>query len=307
MSLREGLHALRLYLQISREVAGASSHAFVDRCFWRIWRQGAEPALFQRLVADLAAGAMSRFQVVLHLTRTPQHHEAVRTGRAYGPLEAVHLARCQMVRRLPAARVLVDVGGAAPASVQGALLVMGYRHRFDRLTIVDLPPDQRICGTYAQAGQERAAAWIATEMGRVRYVHGSMTDLGAIAPGSVGLVFSGQSIEHVSRAAGAQVLREARRVLRPGGRLFLDTPNARLTRIQSPAAYIHPEHQVEYRPEELRAMLRAAGFVVEREGAVCPMPRTLATGVFDPQELIENIRLGPRADEGYAFYMQARR
>jgi len=216
------------------------------------------------------------------------------------------MARCLMVREIPPpADVIVDVGGAAPASIQGALLVMGYRHRFNALTIVDLPPDSRICGEYAQASNESTDAWIPTEMGKIRYSHGSMTDLSALESDTVDLVFSGQSIEHVSREDGQVVLQQARRVLKPQGILFLDTPNAILARIQSPDAFIHPEHKVEYRPAELADMIEDAGFDVQNVGGICPMPVTKRTGVFDAMEIINNVRLSDKPDECYAFYVQA--
>lgn len=220
-------------------------------------------------------------------------------------MESLHLARCLMVRKIPKADVLVDVGGAAPASIQGALLVMGYRHHFDTLTIVDLPPDRRICGQYAQVGQESTEEWIATEMGRIRYLHGSMTDLSGIEGESVDLVFSGQSIEHVSREEARVVLGEVRRILKPQGALFLDTPNAILTRIQSPEALIHPEHKGEYSPSELTSMMEQVGLVIQRVGGICPMQVTVRTRVFEPQELIDNVRLSEGPDDCYAFYVQA--
>jgi ubiquinone/menaquinone biosynthesis C-methylase UbiE len=43
-----------------------------------------------------------------------------------------------------------------------------------------------------------------------------MTDLGGIPDGSFDLIYSGQSIEHVTADEADKVLLEARRVLRPG-------------------------------------------------------------------------------------------
>jgi predicted SAM-dependent methyltransferase len=293
-----------LYVQISAEVYGASSHAFVDRCFWRIWRQGAAADLFARLTQRLERRQLSRLGVVREMAAAPQHAATVAHWRYYTMVESLHLARCRMVRRIPAADVIVDVGGATPASIQGALLVMGYRHRFQTLTIVDLLPTDRL-GEYAWGHAEGDQAWIPTEMGRLRYVHGSMVDLGVFQDDSVGLVFAGQSIEHVGVEEGTRVLQEARRVLRPGGVLFMDTPNGALTRIQSPDAFIHPEHRVEYRVPELVDKTRAAGFRIQRVGGVCPMPRTVQSGVFDEREIIQNVRLGDNPEESYLFFIQA--
>jgi hypothetical protein len=305
MRIQDLLRAVRYYVQVSREVYGASSHAFIDRCFWRIWRQGAEPALFNQLATQVEGGQLSRFGVVLEMMATPQHRAAVTEWKHYSIVESFHMARCLMVRKVPGGDILVDVGGAAPASIQGSLLVMGYRHRFDTLTIVDLPPDSRICGQYTQASQESTDAWIPTEMGSIRYTHGSMTDLSRIESDSVDLVFSGQSIEHVGRRDGELVLHEVHRVLRPQGILFLDTPNAIVTRIQSPDALIHPEHKVEYRPSELVEMIQQTGFAIQQVGGICPMPVAVRTGVFDDMELVHNAHLSDNPDDCYAFYVQA--
>jgi predicted SAM-dependent methyltransferase len=306
MRLQEWLHAVRLYISIGAEVRGASTHAFVDRCFWRIWRQGADAELFAQFTHRLENNELSRLGLVLEMAAAPQHTAAVAHWRHYTLVESLHMARCQMVRQIPASDVIVDIGGAAPASVQGMLLVMGYRHHFQTLTIVDLPPANRL-GQYARGHDEQTDKWIPTEMGRIRYLHRSMTDLGAIQDGSVGLVFCGQSIEHVSVEGGKRVLQEAYRILRRGGILFIDTPNGALTRIQLPNAFIHPEHQVEYRASDLVQMTRAAGFIVQKVGGICPMPRTVRTGVFDEREIIQNARLSVNPEESYLFYIQARK
>ena len=133
------------------------------------------------------------------------------------------------------------------------------------------------------------------EGGRVSYRYHSMTDLSSYPSASFDMVYSGQSIEHITRAEAEQVLAEAHRVLRPGGVLALDTPNANLTRLQQ-AAFIDPDHKYEYRHAELAAMLRGNGFVIERALGInyggdslaraSSIPNELATkrGVFDDIE-----------------------
>jgi SAM-dependent methyltransferase len=93
-----------------------------------------------------------------------------------------------------------------------------------------------------------------------------MTSLVPIPDRSVDLVYSGQSIEHVTRAEAATTCREVRRVLRPGGWFALDTPNARLTRLQQDE-FVDPDHKHEYTHAELASDLAAAGFeIVEARG-----------------------------------------
>ena len=111
-----------------------------------------------------------------------------------------------------------------------------------------------------------------------------MTDLSSYPPASFDMVYSGESIEHITRAEAEQVLAEAHRVLKPGGVLALDTPNANLTRLQQDA-FIDPDHKYEYRHAEMAAMLRGNGFVIERAMGINYGGDSVARGVFDPTEL----------------------
>ncbi len=72
-----------------------------------------------------------------------------------------------------------------------------------------------------------------------------MADLSFADDDSVDLVYSGQSIEHVTEADGEIVLKEAFRILRPGGYMAIDTPNGRVCRLQQ-HSFIDPDHKVEY-------------------------------------------------------------
>ena len=217
-------------------------------------------------------------------------------------IESLHQVRCQLVRSLPAADHVLDLGGAATASIQGALLVMGYPHRVRSLTIVDLPPAERL-NKYEYGESEVTKEWIDTEMGPVRYLHTSMTDLSIIETNSLDLVFAGQSIEHVSEAQGLQVMREVFRVLRPGGSFCLDTPNRAVTRIQSPHKLLHPEYQIEYRVEDLTNALQRVGFEIKAVKGIAPMPHTVQSGVFSEQELLDNAHMSDQAEICYFFYV----
>ena len=55
------------------------------------------------------------------------------------------------------------------------------------------------------------------------------------------------------------MLSEVRRVLRPGGYLGLDTPNARVTRLQQ-AEFIDPDHEHEYTDAEMQGKLARRRF-----------------------------------------------
>src|SRR5688572_22516052 len=62
-------------------------------------------------------------------------------------LETLHNARKLLFQRyIPAAKRILDLGGAAEHNPEGGLFAIGYPHSPDVLTIVDLPPEQRFSG-----------------------------------------------------------------------------------------------------------------------------------------------------------------
>lgn len=81
-----------------------------------------------------------------------------------------------------------------------------------------------------------------------------------ISTGGVDVVANFQVIEHLWDQAA--FLAECLRVLRPGGRLLVTTPN-RLTFTPDSGVPLNPYHTRELAPSELDELLRAAGFEVE--------------------------------------------
>lgn len=221
-------------------------------------------------------------------------------------MERLHQGRVNlMTHHLPPAEVIVDLGGASTHAIDGALLSMGYPHNPRSLVIIDLPPKNRfVRGALIEPGQP-----FVNDRGiEVRYQHSSMSKLDGFADGTVDMVVSGESIEHISEDEADAVIAEAYRILRPGGHFCLDTPNARLTRIQSPHQLIHPEHQKEYLVQELSAKLSGAGFQIETTVGICPLPRSLASGRFDCEEMLSNgVLLDPNPEHSYLFFIHARK
>ncbi|MBI5686464.1 MAG: class I SAM-dependent methyltransferase [Verrucomicrobia bacterium] len=223
------------------------------------------------------------------------------------PLDVLHALRCQLVRQLPAAEVIVDLGGAAGSSIEGALLLMGYPHAPREITIIDLPPDSRMFADGFACIHQETTEWLVFGPTRVRYLHQSMSDLSGIADASVDLVWSGESIEHITQAEAGEMFQEVWRVLKPGGYFCLDTPNRAITQIQSPSQLIHPEHKLEYTASQLTRCLSEARFQIVQAGGLGPMPKTAQSGVFNWPELTESADLSDHAEICYLLYVKCRK
>jgi SAM-dependent methyltransferase len=238
-----------------------------------------DPIGFEDYVAKLTTGQLTRRQLIESIRGSEEFCWRVPfSGQMLG--HSVHTGRCQFIRGLPPAGRILDLGGTHLANDVGAMVAMGYPYRFDELVIIDLPPDDRH-PIYRKNDDLR---YVESHLGTVTYRYHSMTDLSAFADASFDLVYSGQSIEHVTPDEGMLVMKEVHRVLRPSGYFALDTPNARVTRLASPE-FIDPDHKVEYTHPELSGMLVDAGFaVVEAKGLNYAGP-SVAAGRFNADEV----------------------
>ena len=203
-----------------------------------------------------------------------------------------HHARLQLVSSLlPAASKIVDLGGA-----NGSIYEMGYPHKFDEIIVVDLPPDDRD-PMYKDLDLKPKV----TPSGKISVHFGDMTDLSFLPDNSIDLVWSGESIEHVDEDAGRRMVKEAFRVLRPGGSFCLDTPNRLITQIHT-SGFIHPEHKLEYYPKQLQHMLKQAGFKIVDQRGIREMPVTHKTQEFNYQDYIVGNPLPKDVDSAYMQY-----
>lgn len=175
---------------------------------------------------------------------------------------SLHHSRCDFVRSLPRAARILDIGGTHQFNPEGAFVHLGYPYPFEQLVILDLPHEER----HEIYRRSQLVDEVDTPLGPVAYSYSSMVDLSQFADATFDLVYSGQSIEHVTPEEGERTLAEVWRVLRPGGWFALDTPNAAVCRLQM-AEWIDPDHKYEYSHPELSAKLSAAGFqIVEAKG-----------------------------------------
>ena len=250
-----------------------------------------EPAWSDQAGA-VASGALARGDVVDRIRCSSEYRTQVPVGPS-SLHSSLHTSRCEFIVGLPPARRIVDLGGGHTTDARGALVVLGYPYDFDELVVVDLPPDDR----HPLYHSERFGAGD-TDRGKVRYEYRSMADLSFADDDSVDLIYSGQSIEHVTETDGDLVLKESFRILRPGGYMAIDTPNGRVCRLQQ-ASFIDPDHEVEYTLDQLRDKVRRAGFDVLTERGLNWGGPGVARGEFDPVALAGNYGVFHQAETCY--------
>ncbi|MEM9265516.1 MAG: methyltransferase domain-containing protein [Cyanobacteria bacterium P01_F01_bin.13] len=220
-------------------------------------------------------------------------------------IQSHHQARLQLVQlQLPAADHILDLGGASDNNPSGSLLGMGYPHEPQRIDIIDLPDEERLLKSSPTHGMTFYSTPQGTE---IHYHYTSMTNLSIFPDKTFDLVWSGQSIEHITPAEATIVIEQVYRVLKPGGQFCLDTPNRQLTLLQVRQGFVHPEHKIEYSPLELAKQLTNAGFVVVAQKSVSPMPISHQTSRFNRLEFISSRLLGDNPNEGYSFYLQCQK
>jgi SAM-dependent methyltransferase len=239
---------------------------------WKTWRQAAKKISSLLTVKNIKQKAMD------------EH------------LNLIHAARVKMVKTLlPQGDFILDLGGA-----NCPLYKMEYPYHFKKLTLIDLPPDQR--HDYYKDIVIDSNCSLGTVV--VRYT--DMTTLEGIADESVDFVWSGQSIEHVPLEGGERMCREAFRVLKKGGVFCLDTPNRWLTEIHTATiggGFIHPEHYIEYYPEQLIQIIKKAGFIIKNSYGICQMPETISTGEFHYEDFIFGEPITDKVNDGYIQFL----
>jgi SAM-dependent methyltransferase len=259
------------------------------------------PAEVETAASEIAEKRISREQFVAQLVLSAEYLKKSTEHALPCHLYHIHAARIRMVRTLlPPADVIVDLGGA-----NGSIYDMNYPYPFKRIIVVDLPREHRHVMYQDISMQEHM-----TNQGPIHILLRNMIDLAPIADASVDLVWSGQSIEHISREDARTMLKEVHRILRPGGHFCLDTPNRLLTRLHTAwcgGGFIHPEHKYEYEPDELRDELERARFVVLRSKGICAMSATVARQTFDYSDFVLGDPLTDNVEEAYIQFFHCHR
>lgn len=147
----------------------------------------------------------------------------------------------------------------------------------------------------------------------VRWVANTAGSMPDVRSGIADVVFSGQNIEHLWMHDVQGFLCETHRILKEGGLLVLDSPNRHIT-----SAYniSHPEHMIEFTPDEMHEILNAAGFDVQntygiylcrdpRSGAILPY---LSDDEDPPFSILERSVSGPaHPNDSYIWWINATR
>jgi len=244
------------------------------------------------MLPALQSGVLPRDEFVKRLRGTVEFRFGVPFRKSTLP-HSLHMSRCEFILGLPPARTILDIGGGDVNHAEGALVAMGYPYRFENLTIIDLPADER-----HPMYRSPEHSIVQSRRGPVSYRYHSMSDLSNYPDSSFDLVYSGQSIEHVTEGEVAHVLREVRRVLQPGGYFAFDTPNGRITRLQQ-VAFIDPDHKVEYTAAELDQKLEVADFEIVARKGLNYVGESAARGAFDWDEAARNTGVFSEADDCY--------
>jgi SAM-dependent methyltransferase len=235
-----------------------------------------DPAGRAEYAGKLARGELSRHGVAQALAHSEEFRRQV---PILDILLSLHVSRSEFVAGLPRAARILDLGGTHQGFADGALVHLGYPYPFARLVVVDLPVEQR--HEIYQGGSQGST--VESELGPVEFAFHSMVDLSAYGDGSFDMVYSGQSLEHVTESEGDIVMREVFRVLVPGGWFCIDTPNGPVWRLRSPEL-LNDDHKIEYGAEELQVKLKGSGFEIIEAKGLNLMQRAVASHTFDEGE-----------------------
>lgn len=261
------------------DIRDAMPERFVRAAFQIVLRRDPEPAGLQNYLTVLEDHKLTPDGVLDELITSMEFRLQVPFRNI---LRSLHQSRCDFVRMLPRAPRILDLGGTDQADDAGALVSMGYPYDFELLTIVDLPGGDR----HELYGYMASSETVSSDRGPVQYRYHSMVDLSPYPDASFDLVFSGQTIEHITEDEAKKMLAEVRRVLVPGGWFCLDTPNRRVTALHlGPDVLSNPDHKLEYTHAHLGGLLHDAGFDISGAYGLSLADESMARGEFSLAEV----------------------
>jgi len=280
---------------------------FIEAAYTAVLRRSADAAGLAHHHGKLSKGALSPGAMLRDMMLSPEYQRLKNKHLPLEALHALHFSRVQIVKQLPKARVIVDVGGGSEGNVDGGLMTMGYKYPFESITILEPPMAQRHA-IYKNLAPGEPVEHM-SHLGRIKYIYQNMADLSPIADDSVDLVYSGQSVEHVTQDDLEKVFQEVHRVLKPDGLFCFDTPNRDVTEVQLRGTddyFINPDHKYEYKHHELKAMLERHNYHIDEAKGVTWMPSARSKGVVDLQEMVENYGFFDDIENCYLLYYRAR-
>jgi O-antigen chain-terminating methyltransferase len=109
----------------------------------------------------------------------------------------------------------------------------------------------------------------------------------SIADGSLGSILAMHVVEHLPAEALFALFREARRVLREGGLLMIETPNAESILMSASDFWRDPTHLAPRHAAALSVLAREHGFAIDEVRAVHELPEGTRISILetDPPEV----------------------
>jgi ubiquinone/menaquinone biosynthesis C-methylase UbiE len=283
---------------------GQDEAGYLKKLYMQLLNREVDPSGYKHYLEKRKSSSHYRWRVrtLLEIIRSPEFKARISkasvTGKDFNTCH--HEARMIWIKtRIPSAQDILDLGGSCTYDKDGALIAMGYPHKCRKITIIDFPPDERVASSHSTLAEDKH---IAKNGAQVEFVYDSFVNLAPYKDQSYDMIFAGQVIEHVTIEEAEHIFRECHRILKPGGKICLDTPNRIITRFIT-SDFIHPEHKIEYEPAHLERIANSAGFRTIEKGSISPMPLSYAKKKFIPLE-INNIAIrDANPENGFSFYL----
>lgn len=272
---------------------------FLRMAYWVLFEREIDPAGLMGFSSELKKG-LAKPELIKKLFESAEFQNRIIGSQGWGEImNKLHNARVEMVKTLlPSAKNILDLGGCSAHDNRGALLSFGYPHLPEKISIVDLPPDTRMLEA-AESSQR-----VNYKSCQIEYFYRSMADLTDFQEGFFDLIWSGESIEHITTEDAEKVFFQAYKLLKPGGILALDTPNRLATQLHSPSIYIHPEHKIEYYYQDLRQLLEKHNFKVVQTKGIIDLSYSINKNKMSTfyDQFIEADNFNDNPEKSYCFY-----